>query len=521
MDADEAVVLGAGLFAANLSTIFRLRKFGMTDKAPYAVTFNLEGADEDTGQQHTEAAETEAAAATTGPRVLVPALKKIPTKRAIALHNLTTDSFSVSFEMDNSAGAVLPCCVRQEELGNFQIEGIKSVVDKYGYSGKVAVHTLVDQSGVFHIDRADASVEIEEEMKIKVAPPPSSAANDTVSVPAGEEGKSPASSSDDTPTENGTLGTGTGGSSSSSSSSTEENEAATTTPKEEEEEFTTKKWKRTLRVPLNITGSFLIPSLTPEQRAASRRILRMLRERDEIKRATAKARNDLEAYVINTRDKLDSDDGLKAVSTEEQREAIFSALMDAEDWLYGDGDGADATELKSRLRAVRKGGDAIEFRAAEAAARHAAVDAALSFVELAMKAVNAWPTMKPWLNETEVAAVVAAVEEFKSWVNTSAAEQETRAAHEDPVFKVTDVAVRMDPVKKMFNRVNTKTKPIEKPPPKIVEIDVKEGNSTTTSTSDDGVGMEKETIPDEEVVEEGAGVVDKESGGDGAGHDEL
>jgi hypothetical protein len=32
LDADEAVVLGAGLFAANLSTTFRLRQFGLTDK---------------------------------------------------------------------------------------------------------------------------------------------------------------------------------------------------------------------------------------------------------------------------------------------------------------------------------------------------------------------------------------------------------------------------------------------------------------------------------------------------------
>ncbi len=29
LDADEAAALGAGLFAANLSTSFRLRKFGM------------------------------------------------------------------------------------------------------------------------------------------------------------------------------------------------------------------------------------------------------------------------------------------------------------------------------------------------------------------------------------------------------------------------------------------------------------------------------------------------------------
>lgn len=42
LDADEAVVLGAGLFAANLSTSFRLRKFGMTDVAMFGVSFKSE-----------------------------------------------------------------------------------------------------------------------------------------------------------------------------------------------------------------------------------------------------------------------------------------------------------------------------------------------------------------------------------------------------------------------------------------------------------------------------------------------
>jgi hypothetical protein len=37
------VVLGAGLFAANLSTIFRLRQFGMSDKVPFSVNITLEG----------------------------------------------------------------------------------------------------------------------------------------------------------------------------------------------------------------------------------------------------------------------------------------------------------------------------------------------------------------------------------------------------------------------------------------------------------------------------------------------
>lgn len=40
LDADEAIVRGAALYAANLSTTFRLnRKFGMTDGVVYPVSF--------------------------------------------------------------------------------------------------------------------------------------------------------------------------------------------------------------------------------------------------------------------------------------------------------------------------------------------------------------------------------------------------------------------------------------------------------------------------------------------------
>ena len=44
LDADEAVVLGAALYAANLSTTFRLRKCGMTDGVTHPVTYQVEAA---------------------------------------------------------------------------------------------------------------------------------------------------------------------------------------------------------------------------------------------------------------------------------------------------------------------------------------------------------------------------------------------------------------------------------------------------------------------------------------------
>jgi len=501
LDADEAVVLGAGLFAANLSTIFRLRKFGMSDKAPYTVTFKLEGADEE---------QKEGAFDPGAPRVLVPSLRKIPTKRAIALHNITVDSFTVSLQYDNSAGAVLPCCVRQEELGVFQVEGIQSVITKHGHSGKVALHTEVDQSGVFSLDRADAALEIEEEIKVKV---PDLSANETT---AGETGDAEKKKEDKT-------ADGADG----NSEKKKDGEKVKEEEKEKKEaespamKEVTKLWKHTVRLPLNITGSLKMPGLSIGQFAASRKTLRMLRERDEAKRATAKARNDLESYIIGTRAELDSSDTLKAVSTEEQRQEIVSALMGAEDWLYGDGEAATATELRDKLKLIRKGADKIEHRAAEAASRSTAVKTVLDFVDLAMKAANSWPTIKPWLNETETAEVTKSVTELKEWVEKSSAEQDKKDPHEDPLFTVADVARNMDPVRKAFTRLNNKPKPIEKKPVVVEEL------KNDTNKAEAEVGQEKEPEKEPETIPEGEeGGKENDGGGKEAEegvkkHDEL
>lgn len=46
LDADEAVVLGAALVAANRSTQYRVRPFGLVDKVPYSVSYALSDGDD-------------------------------------------------------------------------------------------------------------------------------------------------------------------------------------------------------------------------------------------------------------------------------------------------------------------------------------------------------------------------------------------------------------------------------------------------------------------------------------------
>ena len=42
LDASEAFAMGAGLHAANLSTTFKLRRFGVVDASPFAVSVGLD-----------------------------------------------------------------------------------------------------------------------------------------------------------------------------------------------------------------------------------------------------------------------------------------------------------------------------------------------------------------------------------------------------------------------------------------------------------------------------------------------
>lgn len=74
LDADEAIVLGSALHAANISDGIRLnRKLGMIDGSPYGFVVELNGPDlskDDTTRQ-----------------LLVPRLKKLPSK----VNETTTD----------------------------------------------------------------------------------------------------------------------------------------------------------------------------------------------------------------------------------------------------------------------------------------------------------------------------------------------------------------------------------------------------------------------------------------------
>lgn len=68
--------------------------------------------------------------------------------------------------------------------------------------------------------------------------------------------------------------------------------------------------KKTAKLPLTVGGpGWVLGGMDAAQLKASRAVMAALRARDDAKRDTAKAKNDLEAYIISTKGQLEGDEG--------------------------------------------------------------------------------------------------------------------------------------------------------------------------------------------------------------------
>jgi hypoxia up-regulated 1 len=170
-----------------------------------------------------------------------------------------------------------------------------------------------------------------------------------------------------------------------------------------------------------------------------------------------------------------------AVSTQEQRDALLSQLAEVEDWLYGDGEAVQAAEYRSQLATLRGVGDRLFERVAEAEARPRAVQLASGFVELARKAANSWPDLKPWLNASDVAALAAKVDNFSAWLTSKQAEQAARAPHDEPAFRAEEVTTWLARLQQVFSKLNNKRAPKPPPPP---PPPTSEANATASNTTE-------------------------------------
>ncbi|OEL36691.1 Heat shock 70 kDa protein 17 [Dichanthelium oligosanthes] len=496
LDADEAIVLGASLHAANLSDGIKLnRKLGMIDGSTYAFVLEIDGPDyvKDESIDH----------------ILVPRMKKMPIKMFRSIRH--TKDFDVSLNYDKAYE--LPPGIPSHKFAEYSVSGLTDASEKYSSRNlsapiKANIHFSLSRSGIVSLDRAEAVIEITEWVEVpkKILTLETNITKQNSSSEAG-------------------AATNTTDSKENLNSDIDTNSSAPIDESNAQETITEKVLKkRTFRVPLKVvektSGAGTILSKELYSEAKSR--LEALDKKDAERRKTAELKNSLESYIYSMKEKLEESTEILTVSTEQERESFTEKLNEVQDWLYMDGEDAQANEFKERLDQLKAIGDPILFRLSELKARPAACENARLYLSELQKIVKNWEANKPWLPKKRVDEVVSEAEKVKGWLEEKETLQKSTPAHSPPAFTSEEVGDKILDLQDMVASVNRIPKPkpkIEKKPAKEEEPANKEKTASSESASNEsestGTSQESKATEDDQPASPETSDSEPES------HDEL
>ncbi|XP_034887863.1 heat shock 70 kDa protein 17 [Populus alba] len=486
LDADEAIVLGSSLHAANLSDGIKLnRKLGMVDGSSYGLVVELDGSD----LQKDESTR----------QLLVPRMKKLPSKMFRSIIHKKDFEVSLAYESD-----LLPPTVTSPIFAQYAVSGLTDASEKYSSRNlsspiKANLHFSLSKSGILSLDRADAVIEISEWVEVPKK-------NLTVENTTTTSPNITLESDTKNTTEESDVNLNSDGVTDNSSNNNVEGPSTT-------EPVTEKKLKkRTFRVPLKIVEKTVGPGMPPskEYLAEAKRKLEELNKKDAERRRTAELKNNLEGYIYSTKEKLETSEEFEKISTADERKSFIEKLDEVQEWLYTDGEDATAKEFEERLDSLKAIGDPIFFRYKELSARPKSIELARKYPGELQQIVKGWETKKPWLPKDRVDEVVGDADKLKSWLDKKEAEQKKASGFSTPVFTSEEVYLKVFSLQEKVASVNR----IPKPKPKKNESETSsDKTSSADSTSGETPEKEKQTTDsngsaDEKINTDGSTVED-------------
>lgn len=188
---------------------------------------------------------------------------------------------------------------------------------------------------------------------------------------------------------------------------------------------------------------------------------------DRIVRETSDARNELESYIYDMRDKIISENQLMPFCTEDERSAFSKMLEDFENWLYEDGFDAVKSVYVKKLDELKTKGNPIENRQHEARTR----PNAMSMLQKSIEKYTSWTNTSQGdenyahITDEERATCSDKLDKASAWMYDMLDKQGSLAANEDP-------AVTVDQIYAKNKELNDAISPImhkPKPKPKVEE----------------------------------------------------
>lgn len=480
LDADEAIVLGSSLLAANLSDGIKLnRKLGMIDGSSYGYVVELNGTDlvKDDSTQF----------------LLVPRMKKMPIKLFRSIKHNKDFDVSISYE----SAYELPPGVSSPKFVEFSVSGLTETTERYLARNlsspiKATLHFSLSRSGVISLDRAEAVIEVSEWVEVPkniktVESNASNALNATGNLNLSTEG-SPADVKEyKQESQNADNET----------NSSDINGEVIDNVRVETEKVLKKK---TFKVPLKIVEKQIAPGiLSKEMLFEVKTRLEELDKKDRERRRTAELKNSLEEYIYSTREKLEDNEEIMKISSMDELRLFGEKLSEAQDWLYTDGEDASANEFKERLDSLKAIGDPIFFRLSELTARPAAYESAQAYLGGIQKVVDNWENNKPWLPKSRVDEILNDADKIKSWLQEKETLQKKTSPFITPAITSEEIYNRVSELQDKISSVNRipKPKPKVEKAPKEEEAITKENSTNASHSASDENSAQKDQSAEE------------------------
>jgi len=242
-----------------------------------------------------------------------------------------------------------------------------------------------------------------------------------------------------------------------------------------------KKKKRTIRtdVPVIATGR---PGLSEaelakllDEETAFQVEMREIIECDE-------KRNDLEAYILNMRGKIDGE--YSEFISAGDKEKFSEQLTKTEDWLYDNPDAVKKDYL-DKMEDLTGTGDPVVWRHKEAKMRQEWIDAVVGTVKNYRKAAEEPGDKYGHIAPEKLAKITGACANLSTWLEETKAKQESMPKYEKPVLLCAEMEKKNKELARVADEILMEPKPPPPPSPPKEETAEKEDDAEGNDDGDE------------------------------------
>lgn len=454
-DADESVARGCALMCAMISPSFKVRDFDVQDVSMYPIAFEwgpvpakLPPTDNMIPEDSTP---------------LFSSNNAIPSVKLISFND-RTDPFQLVARYTNPD--LLPVATNPV-IGRYIVSGMPTK-DQDGNvrAPKIKVRVKLTQHGTLHVTNAQIIEEVKEEVKAAPLADSKTAEDvpmaDGAAAGAGAAGDKAPDASPPPAAEPSCAG--------GDKDKMDTAEAGTEPSKETKDaaatKVSTKVVKKDIKVDSYTHGGLDATALQQffEREAA-------MANQDRVIFETNEARNALESYILEMRNKLSGE--LQPFVKDSDRESFEKQLTAAEDWLYGEGSEAQKSEYKSKLADQKKSGDPIQSRHFEAENRPYAVEQLKTSLNQYAEWTNTKDEKYAHIGADDRQKVTEIVQKASDWLDASLSTIDKAPKFDNPAIVIKQIQDKKAEVERAANPIINKPKPKPEPKPEAKKEEAK------------------------------------------------